>query len=185
MADKIKKFYSFYCMSYLSEEQILSVLAEKQSQLRAYAFAYHDKDDNVNHHHILIYCYRPHTIKSIFNWFNRSSFVDEKDMPVNTFVENCISVKGSIQYLTHSNDKDKYQYDDSIVKGVNIDYFFDNFDDDNDNLTLALEDMMNGIPLMEIAKRYGRDFIIHYGHIKTLLLDIYDDYGITKGGELK
>lgn len=174
---KVEKFRSFYIMSYLSEKQIDKVLLEKDKQIRAVAYAYHDKDETINHHHILLYCYSPHTLTSIEKWFNRTEFVDEKGMYINTLVQNCLSIKGSFNYLTHEDEEDKYHYDISIIKGHDIDFFRNAVYIDYDCLSEAINDLLCGVTLYDCVQRYGRDFIIHYGHIKMLLDDINKQKG--------
>lgn len=169
---KVDKDRKFYIMSYLSKEQIEQVISEKQNQIKAIAYAFHDKDDNEPHFHILLYCYSKHTISGIAKWFNRSAFVDDKGMNINTFVEFSLSVKGSFNYLTHEDDEDKFHYDQSIICGYNIDFFRDNTEVDFDPLSESINDLLCGVSLYECVQRYGRDFIIHYGHIKALLNDI-------------
>lgn len=169
---KVEKFRSFYIMSYLSEKQIEKVLREKDKQIRAVAYAFHDKDENENHYHILLYCYSPHTLSSIEKWFNRSEFVDEKGMHINTLLQNCLSIKGSFNYLTHEDEQDKFHYDESIIKGHDIEFFKNAVYVDYDCLSEAINDLLSGVSLYDCVQRYGRDFIIHYGHIKTLLNDI-------------
>ena len=43
----------------------------------------------------------------------------------------------------------------------------------------AFLDLVDGMPLIDCSKKYGRDFIIHYNHIKSLLLD--SGYLLCKG----
>lgn len=173
---KVDKFRCFSLVSYLSNEQLSKVLTDKQSQIRNCAYILHDKDDEIPHFHILIYLYNARTLSSIRNWFYKDCFTDNNGLQVNTLAQVTNFIDGLTTYLTHNDDKSiaegKYIYDLSAVCGWNYDFFYSAIDDPEDNLTLAIEDLINGVPLYDCVKRYGRDFIIHYGHIKTLLNDI-------------
>lgn len=74
------------------------------------------------------------------------------------------------RYLTHQDNPEKYQYspDDVICSDPS------SFEDDvqTDDTWTAVEDLLNGVPLKEVARRYGRDFIYHYSHIRQLVSDI-------------
>ena len=176
-----KKPRCFCIVSYLSEEQLLSILDKKSSQIRNCAYIYHDKDEEIPHFHILIYLYNGHTVESIRNWFYRDGFLDDKGLQVNSFVEITDHISNYTEYLTHNTEKSisdgKHIYDLSEVRGWNYDFFYSAIDDPDDNLTMAIEDLICGFSLYECVKRYGRDFIIHYGHIKLLLNDMEINYG--------
>lgn len=180
-----KRYRNFCLMTYLNEQQIKTVLAGHDRQLKAHAYITHDKDKNENgelkqvHMHLLLALVNNTTCDAVRNWFK--GFTDEKGQPINTLAQPMHDISGSFEYLTHNTEQakaeGKYIYDDTSVKGGNIKYFQDTTLQEVDNLTLALDDLMNGIPLIEVAKRYGRDFIVHYGHIKTLYNDIQNQLG--------
>ena len=96
-------------------------------------------------------------------------------------LEEKLHINSSYKYLIHdtevAKEQGKYVYDKQDIKGYNLSFFEDTSKQEIDNLTLALSDMLDGIPLDEIMKKYGRDFIVHYGHIKTLFNDIQKQNG--------
>ncbi len=183
-----KRFRNFALMTYLSAEQIEKVLIKHDRQLKSYAYCLHDKDINEFgqlkevHTHLLLCLVNNTTCDSVKNWFK--GFTDDKQLPINTLAQPMHDISGSYDYLTHNTeqarDDGKYIYQESDIKGFNLEYFQDTSIQDQDNLTLALVDLQNGVLLSEIAKRYGRDFIVHYGHIKQLFNDIQKQ----TGGEL-
>lgn len=179
-----KRYRGFCCVSYLNEEQIKSVLYKHDKQIRAYAYILHDKDieqgkPKEKHFHILLQLVHATTPNAIRNWF--AGYVDNKDMPINTLSQPMHDISSSFVYLTHSDENSiqagKYQYDISLVKSNNIEFFKDSKGIEEDNISLAIQDLMNGIPLHEVATKYGRDFIIHYQSIKLLYNDIQKQLG--------
>ena len=77
----------------------------------------------------------------------------------------------------HENEENKVAYDESsIVSSADSSFWkADTSSNDGDKscdiIMSAYLDLLNSMPLIECAKKYGRDFIIHYNHIKSLLLD--------------
>lgn len=171
------RFRNFSLVTYLDEIQIQCVLEQHQKQLKAYAYIKHDRDiDKIPHYHLLIALYNNTTENAIKNWF--FGFKDINDKDINTFVQPLQDVKNGYLYLTHDtkqceiDNKVKYNADDIV--SYNDNFFKSSALQDIDNLTMALNDMLCDVPLYEIAQKYGRDFIVHYGHLKMLLNDIKD-----------
>lgn len=101
---------------YLDEETILTALDHRA--VKDFAYIKHDKDTDVDgslkspHWHIMIRFDNPVPTTSICNWFGVKS----------NFLEH---IKGrfadALEYLTHANKPDKYQYSDDEVKS-NFDF---------------------------------------------------------------
>ena len=80
----------------------------------------HDKDKNLetgelidNHTHMLIEYQTPRKISTVANLFEVES----------NFIEICKSKKASIRYLTHLDDREKYQYSsDEVVHNNTVSY---------------------------------------------------------------
>lgn len=180
-----KKVRNFSLTTYLSEYQILSVLQKHDMQIKSYAYILHNRDINedgslkTEHFHLLIALVNATTCNSVRSWFD--GFKDEKNEYINTLVQPMNDVSGSFNYLTHNTDgarlEHKYLYSDDDVRGFNLEFFKNSAVRDIDNLSLAVADMVSGIPISEVMKRYGRDFIVHYGHIRTLFNDIQKQSG--------
>lgn len=174
-----KRSRNFSIVTYLTKEQMQSVLNAHSNQIRAFAFIEHNCDIDENglpkerHIHCIIKTFHQSTTSGICSWFR--GFTDSKNMPVNTLAQIVFDISGCFEYLTHNTEvaiaEGKYLYSDDEVITNNAE-LFKNTAFEEDNLSLALDDMLNGIPLVDIAKKYGRDFIIHYGHIRTLFNDI-------------
>lgn len=180
-----KRYRNFSLMTYLYPQQIESVLYKHDRQVKAYAYITHDKDTNEfgelkeKHTHLLISLINNTTCDAIRNWFN--GFEDKNGQKINTLAQPMHDICGSYAYLTHdtenAREEGKHVYNKDNIKGINLSYFEDSSKQDIDNLTLAIDDLLNGIPLDEVRKKYGRDFIMHYGHIKMLFNDIQKQSG--------
>lgn len=176
LSNKSKRYRNFCLVTYLDLSTVSSVLSAHQHQIRACSWIEHDKDTNDDgtpketHVHVVIALNNNTTVNAIKNWFN--GYVDDKGLPINTLVQNCNCLSSQFDYLIHKNDINKYQYDKSLRWGWNFEYFIDTTLQDTDTLTLAFMDICNGVPLSILVQKYGRDFIIHYRHLKTLYCDM-------------
>lgn len=171
-----KRSRKFSCVTYLTETDLVACLNKHQQSIRGFAYAYHDKDVTEEgklkekHAHLVLWLYNASNKDNIRRWFVGG--LDEKGQPANTLSQVCIDVFGAYEYLWHKNNEEKYQYDPSIVVSSDP-ALFEQVDDFPDTDAYApLEDMLNGVPLSVVAKRYGRDFIVHYGHYRQIYEDI-------------
>lgn len=174
---------NFSLVSYLSIEQLSCVLLEHDRQIKQYAYILHDKDDKQEHIHLILCLVNATSITAVRSWF--AGFVDEKDMDINTLVQECHDYQSAYLYLTHNTEQakkeGKHLYNEEDVYCSNFDYFKGKTVNSDDNITLALEEILNGVPLKDVALKYGRDFIIHYHSIKSLINDIGEfNYGNNK-----
>lgn len=160
----------FTCVTYLSEQQLQICLQAHYSQLRGFAYALHDKDVNKDgtpkesHTHVVLWLYNASTVARIRRWFRA---VDSEGKEITTTAQVCKDISFSYEYLWHRNDPEKYQYSPDIV--VSSDSSIFEKDDPDDNALNALNDIVSGVPLLEVATRYGRDFIYHYKHMESLV----------------
>lgn len=171
----------FSCITYLSEEQLKVKLLEHSNQIRIYAYAYHDKDTKEDgslktpHFHVVLVLYNPCTISAVRRWF--SGYCDDNG-DITTTAQICSDVYQSYDYLTHSTKEakaqGKFQYDKKIIKTNDKSrYFQAGSEAEFDNITLATEMLIkkqSGI--RDVAKIFGRDFIVHYGTIRQYLNDV-------------
>lgn len=182
----MSKFRNWRLVTYLSEEQLLQVIDEHTNQIKAYAYILHDKDVNDDgnpkppHIHLLLALHNVNSITGILKWFY--GFEDDKGNDINTLAKVMSNPHGAYGYLTHNTvaSAHKYQYDESLIKSVNGDFFVNYEIVNDDKLSSALQEMLDGIPISEVAKKYGRDFIIHYAHIRALYNDIQSQIGGKK-----
>lgn len=165
----------FSLVTYLVEPDLVTCLNNHQQSIRGFAYAYHDKDETEEgkikekHAHVVLWLYNPSDSNRIRRWFHG---VDEKGIEANTLAQVCMDVAASYEYLWHKNNPEKYQYDSSIVVSSDPALFEQADDNPESDAYAPLEDLLNGVPLSVVAKRYGRDFIVHYGHYRQIYQDI-------------
>ena len=167
------KFISGICYD---EEGLSNFVKDNNSVVSEFAYILHDrdvKDDGTPkepHYHFLFVLYRSRRLADIQSTMKKS-------LQGNVMLQPCRSVSDSYGYLTHENDDNKVQYDESaIVSSADKSYWklSDTSSDTDiscDTIMSAYLDLLKSMPLSDCAKKYGRDFIIHYNHIKSLLLD--------------
>ena len=157
-------------------EGLSNFVKDNNSVVDEYAYILHDRDVKEDgtlkdpHYHFLFVLRRSRRLSDIQSCM-------KKTLQGNVFLQPCRSVSGSYGYLTHENEDSKVHYDESsIVSSADNSYWkADPSSNDSgkscDIILFAYLDLLKSMPLLDCAKKYGRDFIIHYNHIKSLLLD--------------
>lgn len=171
---------NFSLTSYLDEQQLQMCLLQHSNQIKVYAYALHDKDKNEDgtekepHFHIILCLYNATSITAVRRWF--SGYKDKDNKDINTLGQKCNNIFSAYDYLTHNTpqsiEQGKYQYSKDIIKTNNLKYFKASEESEFDNMTLAIIDMLNNVPLRVLFKKYGRDFIIHYSSCSKIVGDI-------------
>lgn len=180
MAKKIQ-FYNFSLTTYCDEEFVLKTLEFHTNQIKAFAYCVHDHDLDDNgepketHIHLLLLLNYPYPPSTVCNWFNKT---DTEGKKINTLWQQLVYPTLMYRYLIHLDNPEKYQYDPALRICSETKYFIDETSN-GDVSQLALFDLLDGVPLREVAKRYGRDFIYHYGHIKQIYNDIKLEEGMS------
>ena len=153
-----------------------SFLKNPNSVVSEYAYILHDrdvKDDGTPkepHYHFLLVLHRSRRLADIQSYMKNS-------LLGTVMLQPCHSVSASYGYLIHENEESKVAYDESsIVSSADCSYWKADTSTNVrgkscDIIMSAYLDLLKSMPLIECAKKYGRDFIIHYNHIKSLLLD--------------
>lgn len=166
----------YICGICYDKEGLANFVKDNNSVVDEYAYILHDrdvKDDGTpkeSHIHFLLVLRRSRRLSDIQSCM-------KKTLDGNVMLQPCHSVSDSYGYLTHDNDDNKVQYDESdIVSSADKSYWkSDDISSDSDiscdTIMSAYLDLLKSMPLTDCAKKYGRDFIIHYNHIKSLLLD--------------
>lgn len=172
-------------ITYLTADDLLKLFSQKSNIIKNFAFIEHNKDvyeeDNEaknqkkgdlkqTHIHFIILFNFPYNLTTVQNWF--LGWVDENDKSINTFVEVCTDIHSYYRYFMHLDHPTKFQYSESDIVSGDLSDFQIEDDSCEDSAYIALELMLNGVPIEQIAKRLGRDFIYHYHHIKLLYNDI-------------
>ena len=100
-SDEVKKYIEMQC--------------ERYKSIKKYAFILHDKDVDENgelkkpHIHLMLYFGGPFNTDNLLSWF---SHIEVKGNHIEKIKSNWVS---ALEYLTHKNDTDKFQYDDNDV----------------------------------------------------------------------
>lgn len=158
-------------MTYAKKEQVEFVLNQHKDSITAFAWICHDRDTTDTHCHIFIKFNSERQGSAILKWFQNCT--DTKNQPCNTRFEYVKDSESLLTYFTHSECPEKAQYSES-----DIIYSSDKAREElleeceRGNGFEPLEDMLNNIPLRDISKKYGRDFIHHYSSYKVLYEDI-------------
>lgn len=170
----------FNLITYLSETQLQEVL--HVHDVRWFAYAYHDKDvkedgsPKESHCHVVLVTENSHTETAVKRWF--TGYLDETNQIINTRVQQCVDLEGSYRYLTHLDNPDKFQYDSSVVVCSDE----PNFETlEQPDIVNAVMELIQGDNLESVMKRYGRDFVMHFSHIRALLNSMgYEfDHGVV------
>lgn len=151
---------NYALITYHSEEVIKSVLAEYSSRIRHYAYIKHDKDTKDDgspqevHHHILLQFTNALTLSACRKLF---------PIGQNTLGQAMRDKADCFKYLDHSDLPDKFHYDHSLIVSDDIKYWESTQSGEADEKTMSvLDDMIAGVSLRELVRRYGRDFVINY-----------------------
>lgn len=162
-------------VTYLPREALLARLSSLSGKVTAYAFILHDRDLTSDgspkepHTHLLLRTACPLNLSTVRRWF---AALDDDGKPITTTAQVCSDLDSAFQYLTHVNDPEKYQYDRDDIVCTDTSAFCLDEGAPSDDMAAALADLLEGVPLREVAARYGRDFIIHYASIRLLVQDI-------------
>lgn len=167
------KYISGICYD---KEGLANFVKDNNSVVDEYAYILHDRDVKADgtlkdpHYHFLLVLHRSRRLSDIQSCM-------KKTLDGNVLLQPCHSVSDSYGYLTHEDDDDKAKYDESDIVS-SADKSFWNPDKSSNDCAKSCDiilssylDLLNSMPLTDCAKKYGRDFIIHYNHIKSLLLD--------------
>lgn len=127
MVDMTKKSRAYIGVVYPDSESYncTDVLIKLESFFESFAYITHDKDVDSNgellkpHIHWVGYCRNARLLSAVSNCTG---------LPENS-IEFCKSLKASIRYLVHADNKDKFAYDKKDIQGTfEIDNFFDKMD---------------------------------------------------------
>lgn len=178
--------FNIHC--YLDELSLNAVLTANQRKIRCYAYCYHDQDLDDDgkplqkHVHLVIRTYSQFTRYQIYRWFQRFAWGFDKtgDPPdhdikydprwckiENISVQFTLNIDASIEYLTHSDDPDKYHYPRDQIVSNNINDLCSNVDCKDNSLEI-IEALISGATPLEMVKRYGREYVYHYAQYKEL-----------------
>ena len=156
---------------YLDETTLAQRLVQNEN-VRYFAYILHDKDKledgqpKPKHIHLAVVLNSARTLRQI-----TSRFIDIDNNAGNAFGELTKSNKAIIEYFTHKNEPEKYQYSVNEIVSNNINYFNED-ETTEDNTYMIIEDILNGKPLFDLIKIYGRELVYHYNQFKAVAEDI-------------
>lgn len=194
--------------TYLPEKDIEEIIAQHAHMVCVAYMATHDKDKNedgtpiVPHVHVNLLLDRSRQLSGTLSWFKAS---DSEGRPIQTHVEAVLDPVGCDDYLTHNTDearaKGKYQYDEEIIKVIRGERdTFREFRTDwvrkheariakeanAEEVDQLLQDIIDGVPAREMARRYGRDYVKNvkaYRHYAGLV--VWEEEGdLTKADKI-
>lgn len=169
-----KRTRNWSLVTYLDKVTLCQRLCSIEN-IRYYAFIEHDKDTNEDgspkdrHIHLALCLNSARTIHQI-----APRFTDIASNAGNCFGQPTRSNRAILDYFTHKNEPEKYQYSESDILSNNIDYF-KNDETDEDNTYMIIEDLLKGISLRELAKTYGRALLYHYRDFRAFVADCQDE----------
>ena len=199
-----KRSRKFSCISYIDAEK-LKVFLSNAEWLQHYAFITHDKDVwteadeklNANHKagtikekhsHVILYTYSSKTSSAIRKLFDRYSLsVYGEANKQNTTCQICHDASAKYRYLTHKDNPEKPQYNDSLISHDDINYWqklvvTEGLNDVKENTVMAMiNDYLSAVPFRDMVLRYGRDFVYHFAYIRDMahMIDNQEKYGVV------
>lgn len=158
----------FALVSYRTDtDGLIQTIEKKRNSVRAYALIKHDQDEADTHHHIVLRTNTTWTCPAIAKWF-------ADDSGQNTFAQIVRDRTGIIDYLTHENEPDKHHYDkNDIIDGGLSDIL--PAEDSSDDSYEIIEKLLEGYPIRELIRLYGRDFLYHLPAYMTAVNLIRDE----------
>jgi hypothetical protein len=150
------------------------------------AYILHDRDEGkTDHYHVVIMLNRSRRIQDIVNFLQKNFFKG------NVLYEPVRDGAAVFDYLTHDTKGDENKavyFPHEVQSSISSDEWKKLYSgvgtvkqsDKEDGILCAYIDLVSGLDVESCARKYGRDFIIHYGHIKNLLQDsgYYCDCGM-------
>lgn len=179
------KYLSFVCYDpypcALSVDKLLMCTA-----VQDVAYILHDRDEGKkDHYHLVLMLNRSRRIQDIINFLKKNFFAG------NVLYEPVRDGAAVIDYLTHDtpgNDGKAVYFPHEVHCSISCEEWkkiYSNVGtakdfEKQDTILLAYIELISGLDVESCARKYGRDFIIHYGHIRDLLQDsgYYLDCGL-------
>ena len=143
-----KKSRNWFIVTYNKPEEFQNLL----NTCKEWAYIYHDRDEGKEpHYHILAVFENARYYTGVKKLIagEQNSFLE----PVKTSIQQCY------RYLTHEEKNDKAIYDESEI--VKSEYFkgSDEKSTKGEEAIQMIDDILNGLSLRELARRYGKDFM--------------------------
>lgn len=175
------RFHNFELVVYYSN-CIIDDIIKNDKNICHYAYIYHDKDyhpkdtiiNGVNvslqpkekHYHLLINYKNAKTFNACLTQFTIPSYT--------TRVIPCLekNKQDRFEYLTHSNDLDKFQYDKSLIITDNANFWNSVSSSSTEKVCNLIDDIISNKPLRYMLETYGRDYVINYDKYHKFALEL-------------
>lgn len=180
MSKNTSRVRNYELITYHTEEVIKAVLSVNSSRVRHYAYILHDKDVKDDgssaevHFHVLLCFNNAITASAVTKLFPEGQ---------NTFPAPMRDKADCFNYLDHADCPDKYQYPHESIVCDDLGYWQDlqrGEDDIQYRVLNIIDDILSGIGLYELAKRYGRDIVINYDRYKDFAFACYSDGSVRR-----
>lgn len=170
-----EKSRNFFIRTYLTEEYVKGFI--KTLSVAKWAYIKHDERDGKEpHFHIVLRLNNPTTLSSMRGKIKAYGRGKDNGKDVNSDVQECIDLNDAFLYLTHESNSavsaGKALYDVKDVRTNDFGYFRGDYSSASKKERVEkctentayqiLCDMESGVKLREMAKRYGREFIINF-----------------------
>lgn len=160
----------FHIVTYFDVSMVADSLACHTSLIEYAFYILHDRDDNEPHIHIWLKLKRARKAGEIVRWFSDSDH--------NARIEkNHYKRSDAIDYALHRSlaavADGKARYDRSQVSCFQTD--IDTLEANLDRAFLCLQDMLSGVSVLDLARKYGSDFIYHFRSFREVAVAVQED----------
>jgi hypothetical protein len=158
--EKVRKDRFFTFMTYADEKDIHTTIVKHSSSIRAFAYIYHNRDENVPHYHLIVRTYSTWTEAQILKWFDWIKLKRNQ----NTFVQILDNSIGMNEYLTHGDmpsilaGKEPYSRDE--IKDFGLWDIVDKKDSYDETYEIV-RSLMAGMSERDLIRRYGKNYLYH------------------------
>ena len=159
-------------VTYASVDEFMKLCVQAEH----YAYVCHDKDGVAAHYHVLLVFKNPRALKGLQDVIGSDQ---------NTFGE---PVKSSLEemykYLTHERVTDKVLYPKESVVCDSVSFWESLVADEGSITDSMIDDILQGLPLRLLARRYGRDYMRnHKAYIAFAQLVYAQEHGAVQAYE--
>lgn len=175
-----ERSYSWACITYMDEGNLRRFLTE---QCRNWAWIVHDRDVKEDgtpkevHKHVVCTFERERSFGQVVQLF--AMYAEGQ----NTLVEPCQSLEASLEYLTHENDPQKWQYDRKEVI-ISSSAWYGKYigakerAEENEKFVNDLLAPSSRFSVVAMARTYGRDFMRNMrSYMEFRKVALYEEMG--------
>lgn len=177
--DKWTKYHSL--ITYCTEQELVRIVNEHRPTILGCSYIFHEADEtNLHKHfHVAMALNRTFRVSAVRGWFKTAT--DETGRTVSTLGQPVKSFLKLHDYFKHIDDESvklhKKQYTDVDIKVLNEipevwnfraqdDVVLENLEKKEasaDECERMIQDIIDGVPSREMARRYGRDYMKNHG----------------------